>query len=417
MPPIRDYYEVLGVSPEAAPEEIKKSYRRLVRKYHPDVNQDKKAAARIFIQVTEAYHVLSDPGRKRSYDLTRAASRQAAQQRATSRPAAGPAGTARTTSGAPSSGTRPHPHTARPAGARPGRAGTQTLHPAVEKLLKDAEFAFIRGRLAQAENICHTAVRTDRKAARAYTILGDIYQARGLRDRALEQYSYAIQFDPTNPAVQAKLERLIGTGFRPPRPGAPRNATTAEAKGAFALLGSVVGWSCFFLVFFWTATIHASTRLVASANVPDLLQGWNWQITAALCAAGLLLGIMLRSGGVLGHHGDELMFQTITRGARRPGSLPVGLLLLGLACVCVWVAFAYSALAGLLLESSSRNLTRAFLGTLAYVLAAAIVASGLHLQVLLFGGNLVFLTLVAGWWMTDATADSFQRGDAGFARE
>ena len=61
MPPIRDYYEVLGVSPEAAPEEIKKSYRRLVRKYHPDVNQDKKAAARIFIQVTPAYHVLPDP--------------------------------------------------------------------------------------------------------------------------------------------------------------------------------------------------------------------------------------------------------------------------------------------------------------------------------------------------------------------
>src|SRR5919199_169538 len=63
-----DFYKVLGVDRKAKPEEIKKAYRRLARKYHPDVNPGDKAAEERFKLVTEAHDVLSDPKKRQVYD-------------------------------------------------------------------------------------------------------------------------------------------------------------------------------------------------------------------------------------------------------------------------------------------------------------------------------------------------------------
>jgi molecular chaperone DnaJ len=64
----RDYYEVLGVTKNASQEEIKKAYRGLAKKYHPDANKDDAQAEHKFKEVNEAYQVLSDEEKRRQYD-------------------------------------------------------------------------------------------------------------------------------------------------------------------------------------------------------------------------------------------------------------------------------------------------------------------------------------------------------------
>jgi len=64
----RDYYEVLGVDRQAGSEDIKKAYRKLAKKYHPDVNQKKEEAAEKFKEASEAYSVLSDSQKRQQYD-------------------------------------------------------------------------------------------------------------------------------------------------------------------------------------------------------------------------------------------------------------------------------------------------------------------------------------------------------------
>ena len=64
----RDYYEVLGVSKSATDDDIKKAYRKMAMKYHPDTNQGDKDSEEKFKEVSEAYEVLSDADKRARYD-------------------------------------------------------------------------------------------------------------------------------------------------------------------------------------------------------------------------------------------------------------------------------------------------------------------------------------------------------------
>ena len=64
----KDYYKILGIDKNASEDEIKKAYRKLARKYHPDVNPDNKEAERKFKEINEANEVLSDPKKRKKYD-------------------------------------------------------------------------------------------------------------------------------------------------------------------------------------------------------------------------------------------------------------------------------------------------------------------------------------------------------------
>ncbi len=64
----KDYYKILGVSKNASPDEIKKAFRKLALKYHPDKNKGNKEAEERFKEINEAYAVLSDPEKRKQYD-------------------------------------------------------------------------------------------------------------------------------------------------------------------------------------------------------------------------------------------------------------------------------------------------------------------------------------------------------------
>lgn len=68
MPDKRDYYEVLGVQKGCSEDELKKAYRGLAKKYHPDLNPGDKASEAKFKELSEAYEVLSDSGKRQKYD-------------------------------------------------------------------------------------------------------------------------------------------------------------------------------------------------------------------------------------------------------------------------------------------------------------------------------------------------------------
>jgi molecular chaperone DnaJ len=70
-----DYYEILGVSKKASLTDIKKAYRKLARKYHPDLNPGDKTAEKKFKEMTQAYEVIKDPEKRKQYDMFGSAGR------------------------------------------------------------------------------------------------------------------------------------------------------------------------------------------------------------------------------------------------------------------------------------------------------------------------------------------------------
>jgi molecular chaperone DnaJ len=71
-----DLYSLLGLAPGATPADIKRAYRRLSRRFHPDINPGDKAAESLYKRICEAYETLADPDRRRSYDVTGAPAAQ-----------------------------------------------------------------------------------------------------------------------------------------------------------------------------------------------------------------------------------------------------------------------------------------------------------------------------------------------------
>lgn len=181
----RNYYEVLGLPPSATTDQIKKKYRELARKYHPDIAQDKVFSQRVFTQINQAYRVLADPDRRAQYNSTLDVAAKSAASAPT--PAA----------------TRP----ATPAAAAPKAAASLEQVKAISQLLGNADRAIMDSKPLEARGFCVKVLEIDPQNVRGMVLMGDALVMMGQAEDAAVQYRKALGVTPS-PLIQSKLSRL-----------------------------------------------------------------------------------------------------------------------------------------------------------------------------------------------------------------
>ena len=434
-----DHYGTLGLPPTATQDEIKKKYRTLARRYHPDVNPSPDAAQQI-MRVNEAYHILGDADRRALYDAERiiragsAAPRPAGQGRANR-----PAETPKSTPQKPE--VRPHPHTpSRTPNSRPvefnGFGTVRENRPAAKpapktdtpraaadafremnRFIMEAQLAFINRQYREAENLCFQALQVDRRNATAHEILGDIFTKRGQTDNAVKAYTYAVQYNPRNLTVQAKLERLSAGGRRPTASVGPtmthasavnpwdRVMESENRETALAAISAML--SMLFLGLCYLLYSHPGHPFMDSGWLSE----FTFNLMAALAFGGTLAGVLLALNGGMRPIRDELLSRGTLRGDER-SPVTLGILLTGFALVWFYASLLVYIGIAVAKNRLSLSILRAYgLTLLLTTLFGFFFQSGAHdnangasglLQTLAFGGNILFPALLFGWAVGDA---------------
>jgi len=368
MPTKKTYYEILGVPRTATAEQIKRRYRQLVRQCHPDVAQDKVAAKATFIEIAEAYQTLINPDRRMIYD----ASLDAEMFRIpTSRP------------------VQPR------AQARAARGNVTEA----QRWVQEARMAFIRGQFPSAISACKEAQKLDPRNVQTHVILGDIYRIQGQVDNAIAMYTIVVQLDPRNVDIQAKLSRLVR------HKGAGVPGVSLERQAALRMGLNLMGWSMGAFLFILLAMSPGQPIVWLKQNMP-YVGVWSTMLFGVLALAGALTGFLLSVNDALQPLDDELVFQSVRALGRRTVNYPVGLILIVFNFFSFYLAAAVYVLIGLIQESLSRSLLKAFVATFCLTMLASLVYAPDSSHVLLFGGNIVFPALLFGW----AIGDMFRPG-------
>lgn len=345
----KDYYQILGVEPSATNEEIKKRFRELVRRYHPDIHPDKLFSHEVFRQILEAYKVLGDPEKRKLYD----ASRKEKKIFATAEIEVPP---------------RPPVD--------------------IEGLLLRAEIALIRGNLRDAIDLCNEVLRKDPKNAFAYNLLGDIFRAQGKIKEAIEMYSYAVQFDPYKPVYAEKLDRLL----KGERKRVDIGVKESGRKRAFSPLLFSIGLLSLIPICWWIRNHFG----VAIPHFP--FSNFSLNLIIALSLSGLSLGFFSGCSRFVRPHDEELIFALSWIGR---GYIPLGLILCIFALGSFWGSLLLYAILSAIQEHSSSSIWKAYFLSLLAVLAISISLSNIWKSVLIWGGNFVFPLFLLGWLIGD----------------
>ena len=401
--PERTHYETLGLPETASQDEIKKQYRSLARKYHPDVNSGKEAAQQ-FSAIAEAYRILNDAESRRAYDSERALRQRQANIKPT--------------------GPLNHPASPRPGAPPSSPPPATTATQEADRLVQQAQVAFTRGRLAEARSLAEQALRYNRRNATGWEILGDVCRNQGRSDDALRHYTMASQHDPRSATVQQKIERIARqpsggssgsngytprTQSQPPPPRqsshpvgrtAPLAANLSEDKRPLArLLAGFFGYFGAFLILLFAGLYLDKTA--QATNVLPFVKSWSWAYVGCLAVAGALIGGAMTITGAIRRIEDDLIL-TGVGGARTP---PLGLLVIVLGLIFFWAAAAIHLAIALIQEALTPSLLRLY-GVIAFVTALFAIcwstpSNGGAGQTLLLGGNIIFIGFIVGWLLGD----------------
>ena len=363
----RNHYEVLGLPRSSTPAQVKKRYRELVRKFHPDVAKDKETSHRLFIQINEAYEVLRDPSRRKAYDETLELDDMISAQRevrASKRAAA------------------PKRHSA--SVAQPPREPKNAA-----QLLKDAQFAFIQRRPNAAAQMCKQVLQLDPRNARACAMLGDIYRAQGKNGAAIKYYTLAVQHNPADSESEKKLLKLVGKQVE-----AQHRFESVDEPKNLQVVNSIF-WS---IVFFLLLLIH----VYPGKPIPWLhyyipqVARWSWNLVGFIAGASALTGALLSLNGLLRNPDNELVFGD---SGNSWAIVPVGFILLIGSGFFFAGAAGFYLVFGALQGTISKSVVTVFGAVVGIVLIAALLYEpAARMQVITFGGNVAFLSCLFGWY-------------------
>lgn len=415
-PNTRTYYDILGVNRVATADAIKTAYRALARTLHPDVNPGDPQAGAKFAEISTAYKTLSDKIARANYDAELSLAERRAE---TARARAG---------GSPSYATY-STQNARPASPNAARPVPNTASGGDEaaRLLTTARAALSRMRFVEARDLAQSSLRI-RRTAEGYEVLGDVYRMQGRTDDAINMYTMSLQLNPRNSAMMDRLQRLAqGSGNNarkyeaprvaetsfhretmqtratpapppaPSRPGAVGANILPEKRPLLQFFAVVFGYGTVFLLLL---TLMLFLREAPLKPVLPLaaVSHWSGGLLAVLIGCGIALGWTMSVTGVVRRLDDELVFSRAQSGFVPP----MGWVVLLLSAVSFWAAALLHTLLSVLQEARIGGMLKAFGAVVAVVaLAAAFYDPVGQGQLLLWGGNIVFLSYVFGWYIGD----------------
>jgi len=381
----KSYYDILGVALDASELEIKKRYRVLVRRYHPDVATDKESAKSAFLEITEAYNTLINPNKRLIYDASLVTR------------------TFKTNKSA-SASTAPKQERAGQSQSRPSRESTYsgnrsntnyaTTGARVQSALRHARRTFVGGQLFLTIDACREVIGLDPRNVDAHVLLGDVYRIQNRYDEAIAMYTIAAQLDPRNVEVQTKIDKLL----RSDHVSALGEINERQASLRMGL--NFIGFAMIGALLLWLSMGPGKPIRWFGYHLP-IIDGWSTNLILVLAFTGILAGIILSVNCWIREIDDELIFPSISASGMKQVSYPIGLLLVILSLFNFYAAAGIYLIIGLLQESISGSIFRTFAATVLLTLAAAAVYNSAGREVLLFGGNVVFLALLLGWGIGD----------------
>lgn len=384
-----DHYKILGVPKSATQSEIKSAYRRMVMQYHPDQNSDPKAAEQ-FLLVTRAYDVIGDTDQRRTYDsmLEMEAERaRQAKQRAATPPPNQPFTQVKTAGYFRNSEPNWPPPAPTP---QPRKADSSSGVTSIAAEITRLTLFFNRHQYLESEKLAREILVKDSRQPIPYAVLGDLHRSRGEYEQALKMYAFATQMDGQNATYQQRYEELLNLlgrtkGPTPMVAGVDQPTVTLAVGGLLLLIVAAY-------------VVVAPERAIMPGFA--LLSTWTLGLMVMLFMSGVIVGSVLSIGNFL---------DRFTSSSTSSTGKPSPLIALGsIAVVNFWAAAALFGVLGVVQKTFQLSATRllAGVGGTTLLLTGASMLSprtGIHPgQVVLWGGNLVYIGSICGWMVADA---------------